>query len=91
MKVVLKIIFRSMLMNLKMSVENGQFFKNYFNWRLITLQSCGGFAYTDMSQPQVYMWPHPEPSSHLPPHPRSLGCPSAPALSALIHALNLHW
>ena len=34
---------------------------------------------------------HPEPPSHLPPHPIPLGCPSAPALSALLHASNLHW
>ena len=27
---------------------------------------------------------------HLPPHPIPLGCPRAPALSALLHALNLH-
>ena len=30
----------------------------------------------------------PETSSDLPPHPISLGCPSAPALSALFHARN---
>ena len=34
---------------------------------------------------------HPEPPSHLSPYPIPLGCPSAPALSALLHALNLHW
>ena len=34
---------------------------------------------------------HPEPSSHLPPHSVRLGCPRAPALSALLHVLNLHW
>ena len=33
---------------------------------------------------------HPE-TSDLPPHPISLGCPRAPALGALLHALNLHW
>ena len=33
--------------------------------------------------------PHPEPPSHLsPPHPIPLGCPSAPALSALSNASN---
>ena len=37
--------------------------------------------YTDMNQPQVYMVPYPERSSHLPPHPIPLGCPSALALS----------
>ena len=42
----------------------------YFNWRLITLQYCGGFCHT-------LIWishgcacaPHPEPPSHLPPPP----------------------
>ena len=29
--------------------------------------------------------------SHLPSHPIPLGCPSALALSALLHALNLDW
>ena len=29
--------------------------------------------------------------SHFPPHPSLWGCPSAPALSALFHALNLDW
>ena len=35
--------------------------------------------------------PHPEPPSHLPPHPIPQGHPSAPALSILSHALNLDW
>ena len=48
--------------------------------------------YIDMNQPQGYMGPpHPEPPSHLPPYPIPLGCPSAPALNALLHASNLHW
>ena len=34
---------------------------------------------------------HPEPPSHLPPHPIPLGCPRALALSDLLHASNLHW
>ena len=62
----------------------------YFNWRLITLQYCGGFCYT-------FIWfshgctcfPHPDPPSHLPPHP--IPHPSAPALSTLPHASNLDW
>ena len=33
--------------------------------------------------------PHPEPPSHLPPHPILLGHPSVPAPSTLAHALNL--
>ena len=48
--------------------------------------------YIDMNQPLGYMCsPHPEPPSHLPPHPIPLGCPSAPALNALLQASNLHW
>ena len=35
--------------------------------------------------------PHPEPSSHLPPHTIPLGHPSAPAPSILYPALNLDW
>ena len=64
----------------------------FFNWRLITLQYCGGFCHT-------FTWishgctcvPHPEPPFHLPPHPIPLGHPSAPALSTLSHASNLDW
>ena len=67
-------------------------FFNYFNWRLITLQYWGGFCH-------ILTWvshgctcvPHPEPSSHHPPPPIPMGCPSALALSALFHALNLDW
>ena len=35
--------------------------------------------------------PHPESLSHLPPHPITLGHPSAPAPSTLYHASNLDW
>ena len=35
--------------------------------------------------------PYPEPSSLLPPHTISLGCPSAPAPSIQYHASNLDW
>ena len=34
--------------------------------------------------------PDPERPSRLPPHPVPLGCPRAPTLGALIHALNSH-
>ena len=61
----------------------------YFNWKLITWQYCSGFWHT-------FTWishgctcvPHPDPLSHLPPHPIPLGHPSAPALSTLPHALK---
>ena len=35
--------------------------------------------------------PHPEPPSHLSPHPIPLGHPRAPAPSTLYHSLNLDW
>ena len=71
-------------------------FKNfiYFNWRLITLQYCGGFfIHWHESAMGVHVSTHPEPPSppHLLPSPIPLGCPGALALSALLHALNLHW
>ena len=34
---------------------------------------------------------HPESHCLVPSHPIPLGCPRALALSALLHALNLHW
>ena len=64
----------------------------YFNWRLITLQYCGGFYHTlTWISHGCTCVPHPEPPSHLLPHPIPQGHPSAPALSALFHALNLDW
>ena len=47
--------------------------------------------YVDMNQPWVYMCPHPESPSHLPPHPIPQGHPSAPVPSTLSHASNLDW
>ena len=47
--------------------------------------------YIDMNPPWVYMCPHPEPPSHLPPNLIPQGHPSAPALRALSHASNLDW
>ena len=64
-------------------------FKKKFNWRLITLQYHGGFCHTStwISHGCTCV-PHPEPPSHLSPHPIPQGHPSAPALSALSHALT---
>ena len=39
----------------------------------------------------VHVFPHPEHPSQFPPHPIALGCPRALAVSALLHASNLHW
>ena len=65
------------------------FFKN-FNWRLITLQYCGGFCHTFtwISHGCICVL-HPYPPSHLPLHPIPLGHPSAPALGTLSHESNL--
>ena len=63
-----------------------------FNWRLITLQYCTGFCHTlTWISHGCTCVPHPEPPSHLPPHPIPQGRPSAPALRALSHASNLDW
>ena len=74
----------------------GIFFKVFFffnfNWRLITLQYCGSFCHTfTWISHGCTCFPHPEPSSHFPPHPIPQGHPSAPALSTLSHASNLDW
>ena len=64
----------------------------YFNWRLITLQYCGGFCH-------IFTWishgctcvPHPDTPSHFPSHPLPQGHSSAPDLTTLPHASNLDW
>ena len=64
----------------------------FFNWRLITLQHCGGFCRTLTSISHgctcihLSQNPLPSPSTAIP-----LGCLSALALNALFHALNLNW
>ena len=72
--------------------ESFFFFLIYFNWRLITLQYCGGFCHTFawISHGCAFVH-HLETPSHLSPHPISQGHPSAPALSTLSHASNLDW
>ena len=51
-----------------------------------------GFAiYQHESAAVIRVSSPPEPPSHLPPDPIPLGYPGAPALGALLHALNLHW
>ena len=63
----------------------------YFNWRLITLQYCIGFAIHQPESASYTRVPHPEPLSLLPPRTIPLGHHSAPALSTLSHASNLDW
>ena len=59
----------------------------FISWRPITLQYCSGFCYTLTWISHGFTCvPHPDPPSHLPPHPIPLGLPSAPALSTgLMH------
>ena len=62
----------------------------FISWRLITLQYCSGFCHTLTWISHGFTCvPHPDPPSHLPPHPIPLGLPSAPALST--HLLHPTW
>ena len=65
----------------------------YFNWRLITLQYCSGFAiHWHGSTMGVHVFPILTPlPPPIPSHPIPLGHPSAPAPSTLYHASNLDW
>ena len=64
----------------------------YFNWRLITLQYCIGFAiHQHESATGVHVFPILNSPSHLPPHTIPLGHPRAPAPSILYPASNLDW
>ena len=57
----------------------------FISWRLITLQYCSDFCHTLTWISHGFTCvPHPDPPSHLPPHPIPLGLPSAPALSTLL-------
>ena len=61
-----------------------------FYWRLITLQYCGFCHTSTWISPGCTCVP-PFWTPLLPPsHPIPLGCPRAPALSALLHVLKLH-
>ena len=66
------------------------FFLIYFNWRLITLQYCIGFA---IHQHEYTTGIHVFPILNNPPPPHTipLGHPSAPAPRIQYHASNLDW
>ena len=84
-------LFREVKMGCTLKTNNTHLFF-YFNWSLITLQYCSGFCHTlTWISHACICVPHPESPSHLLPHHIPLGCPSAPALSALFHASNLDW
>ena len=62
----------------------------FISWRLITLQYCSGFCHTLTWISHGFTCvPHPEPPSHLPPHPIPLGHPSAPDPSTCL--MNPTW
>ena len=64
----------------------------YFNWRLITLQYCIGFAiHHHESATGIHVFLFLNPTSNLPPRTHPLGHPSAPAPSIQYQASNLDW
>ena len=65
----------------------------FISCRLITLQYCSGFCHTLTWISHGFTCiPHPDPPSHLPPHPIPLGLPSAPAISRQTFIFNfLKW
>ena len=68
------------------------FFRFFFNWRLITLQYCIGFAiYQHESATGIHVFPILNTPYLLPPHTIPLGHLSAPAPSIQYHASNLDW
>ena len=61
----------------------------FISWRLI-LQYCSGFCHTLTWISHGFTCvPHPDPPSHLPPHPIPLGLPSAPAPSTCLNTAYL--
>ena len=64
----------------------------FFNWRITTLQYCDGFCHTSIwiGHGDTCVSPHPEPPSHLPPHPMAPDGHRAWVLGALRHASNSH-
>ena len=67
------------------STESFLFLFIFISWRLITLQYCSGFCHTlTRISHEFTCVPHPEPPSHLPPHPIPSGHPSALALSTCL-------
>ena len=67
------------------------FLKNFIIIIILNLQYCIGFAISTWTHHGCTHIPHPEPSSHLPPHTIPLGHPSAAAPSLLYPAFNLDW
>ena len=90
---ILLIILLHILSSFEYQLRHFIFFSFIFiSWRLITLQYCSGFCHTlTWINHGFTCVPHPEPSSHLPPHPIPLGHPSAPAPSTCLHTSNLDW
>ena len=71
-------------------ISENYFISLFIFWRLITILYWFCHTLTWIRHGCTCV-PHPEPPSHLPPHPIPLGHPSAPAPSTLYHASNLDW
>ena len=88
-------IFMRLSACLKMNLSDLKKLIIYFNWRLIILQYCGGFFHISIwiSHGHTCVPPSwtPLPSLWGWGGERAPACPRAPALSALLHAWNLHW
>ena len=80
---------------MNLGITNSFFFKYkfiYFNWRLISLQYCIGFAiHQHESATGIHVFPILKPPALHPPHTIPMGHPSAPAPSIQYHSLSLDW
>ena len=73
-------------------LRKASFLFYYFYFYFLLYNIVLVLPYIDLNPPhECTCVTHPEPSSHLPPHPIPLGHPSAPAPSTLYHASNLDW
>ena len=73
-------------------LRKASFLFYYFYYFFLLYNIVLVLPYIDLNPPhECTCVTHPEPPSHLPPHPIPLGHPSAPAPSTQYHASNLDW
>ena len=73
-------------------LRKASFLFYYFYYFFLLYNIVLVLPYIDLNPPhKCTCVTHPEPPSHLPPHPIPLGHPSAPAPSTQYHASNLDW